>query len=195
MVAIRHIWNQHILGSMRHLEAAQRSRTSCEMNARSSYDIPCQGQRLKSLIWQIILALTWGDRSRYCCEWKGAWFVVGPIKWAHQYHMRQHLGCNEQLQKLWLRKSFHLYKHTCDLKPLKTWFQSVSLSQYIFMTKYATFKVNIQGGERHYLLVLHSENEQITLQFSSDFHSDVATSWLVHGCTWHCIFPTESRPL
>lgn len=73
MVAIRHIWNQHILGLMRHLEAAQRSHTSCEMNACSSYDISCQGQRLNSLIWQIILTVTWGNHLRYC-------FVVSEKK-------------------------------------------------------------------------------------------------------------------
>lgn len=34
----------------------------------------------------------------FCCEQKGVWFVIWPVKWAHQYRMRQHLGCNEQRQ-------------------------------------------------------------------------------------------------
>lgn len=111
MVAIHHMWNQHILGSMCHLDPVQRSRTSCQAKACSSSDFSRQGQRLKCLIWQIILTLTQGNYWRCCCMWKQAWIVIWPMKWAHQYHMKQQLGCYEQQQKVWLRKSLHLFEH------------------------------------------------------------------------------------
>lgn len=141
MVAIRHIWNQHILGSMRHLEAAQRSHTSCEMNACSSYDISCQGQRLKSLIWHIILTLTWGNHLRYCFVVSekeldlssGQWNELISTTWGNIWDVMSNCKSSD-----WESPFSSTYTH--DLKPLKTGFQSI----YLMLLINVTFKVKIQ---------------------------------------------------
>lgn len=72
MVAIRHIWNQHILGSMRHLEAAQRSHTSCQMNARILLWYFSLRSKVKKshLSNNTYTDLRWTCEVLFCCEWR-----------------------------------------------------------------------------------------------------------------------------
>lgn len=93
-----------------------------------------RGQRLEILIWQND-ADTDLRRSRkvlFCCEWKGTWFVIWPVKLAHHYHMRQHLQCDERLCRIENGpKSLFTSSNTQSSKPPKTWFQIFSISRFI----------------------------------------------------------------